>query len=286
MIARIFGFLKSCIHLIKILIMFSVLMMILYWIADLKSTSWDWMNFIKPVLEFFLNIGALISDKSIDFSVCVFKFKFPIALVIMLILTFVADFINDTILEKFEDKCNEANRTIKQISENAYNDKLNKQNTDIQKKITKYQILVLTSLKKKFSHEELGYNIDEQNKIMNNFLMEKTNVSPSLFEGGFLYEFDSFEEIDKVLEIFFRLIKSNSPLDYVICVQIKDKNPEKENSQLQQLASLRFENKIAMLSDTAFRYKYNSAHRYGTSQLGLFQKGNGTIEAHEFVEIS
>ena len=235
-------------------------------------------------------IGVLFKYRGFHFgqgfSVCIFKIKFPIALIIMLILTFVADYIKENIFEKLEEKGNDANRTIKKIGENAYNDKLNRQHTKQQKKINKYQILVLTSLKKKFSHAELGYNIDEQNNIMNRFLMEKTGVSPKLFEGGFLYEFDYFEEIDKTLEMFFKLIKSNSPLDYIICVQIIGENPENEINQLKQLASLRFENKISMLSDTAFRYKYNSAHRYGTSQLGLFQKENGTIEVHEFIEIS
>ena len=53
MIAKFFGFLKSCIHFIKILIIFLISMMFLYWMADLKAVNWEWLNFIKPVLEVF-----------------------------------------------------------------------------------------------------------------------------------------------------------------------------------------------------------------------------------------
>jgi hypothetical protein len=40
-----------------------------------------------------------------------------------------------------------------------------------------------------------------------------------------------------------------------------------------------------MLSNTHYRYKFNNGHKYGTSQLGLFQKENDTIEVFEYIEI-
>ncbi len=281
---KFFGFLKSTIDFIRIIIMFSVLMLLLQWIEHLTNSQWAWLNFIRPVLNFFLAIGELISKESVNVAGALFEYKYGIAVIIMFLLHFCANGLT-SLIETAEDKCDDVRRIINKNAENSYNKKLYNEHAALQKKINKYCISVHTSLKKKFSHEELGYNIDEQNKIMNKFLMEKTGISPTFFEGGFLYQFDYFDEIDKILDYFFKLIKSDLPLNYSICVQIEDGNKENAYNQIKQLVSLKLENKIVMLSDTVFRYKYKSAHRYGTSQVGLFQKGDSTIEVHEFVEI-
>lgn len=281
---KFFGFLKSTIDFIRIIIMFSVLMLLLQWIEHLTNSQWAWLNFIRPVLNFFLAIGELISKESINVAGALFEYKYGIAVIMMFLLYFGANGLT-SLIETSEDKCDDVRRVINKNAENSYNKKLYNEHAAMQKKINKYCISVHTSLKKKFSHAELGYNIDEQNKIMNKFLMEKTGISPAFFEGGFLYQFDYFDEIDKILDYFFKLIKSDSPLDYSICVQIEDGSKENAYNQIKQLVSLKLENKIVMLSDTVFRYKYKSAHRYGTSQVGLFQKGDSTIEVHEFVEI-
>ena len=42
-------------------------------------------------------------------------------------------------------------------------------------------------------------------------------------------------------------------------------------------------NKITTLADTAYRYNFNDICRYETSQLGVFQKENGTFEVHQFI---
>ena len=128
-------------------------------------------------------------------------------------------------------------------------------------------------------------NLDEQNKIMNKFLISKTAVNPTKYQDGFLYSFNDFNHIDDILEHFFKLIKSDAPLDYRICVQIISKNAAKEMEQLKELISLDFVNKITTLSDTVWRYKFNSSHRYSTSQLGIFQQGDGSFEVHQFEEM-
>ena len=38
----------------------------------------------------------------------------------------------------------------------------------------------------------------------------------------------------------------------------------------------------AMAADTSYRYRYNETHRYQTSQIGVFQYGDKTLEVHEF----
>ena len=37
-----------------------------------------------------------------------------------------------------------------------------------------------------------------------------------------------------------------------------------------------------MAADTSYRYRYNETHRYQTSQIGVFQYGDKTLEVHEF----
>ena len=41
-------------------------------------------------------------------------------------------------------------------------------------------------------------------------------------------------------------------------------------------------NKITMFADTAYRYKFNAIKSYSIEQLGLFQKGENTLEALYF----
>ena len=80
--------------------------------------------------------------------------------------------------------------------------------------------------------------------------------------------------------ILFKLINSNAPIEYAICVQVGD-----DSQKLNKLIDLKFFGKISMASDTAYRYKFNESHRYSTSQLGIYQYEGGTMEAHEFKEI-
>ena len=117
---------------------------------------------------------------------------------------------------------------------------------------------------------------------MNKFLINQTGVNPIKYENGYLYTFESFKDIDAVLDIFSRLSTSKAPIDYLICVQILDKNSGKEREQLNALIDLKILNKIATLSDTVYRYMFNRSQRYETIQLGIFQKEDWTFEVHEF----
>ena len=154
-----------------------------------------------------------------------------------------------------------------------------------QMKINNYKIMVSTSVKKKFSHRELNINLEEQNVIMNKFLIKNLGVSPVKFEDGFLYSFNNFSKIDNVLEIFFKVVNSTAPLNYYISVQVCSGDVEEEAKALKELNGLKIENKIIMKSDTSYRYKYNEFHKYGTTQIGLFQKGKDTIEVQCFKEL-
>ncbi len=282
--ANVFGFVKSLLQFLKIVLVFCMLMLLLYWTKNLANFDWGWMGFISPLLDGFLSAGKAISDGSLDLWGAIFEYKYMWALVIMIALYYIVHF-SFIGTEALEEACNEGHKVVKRMEERKFNESLKQEQANEQTAIKKYRIHVSTSVKKKFAHLECNVDLDEQNKIMNKFLMEKLLVTPTAYEGGFLYSFKDFDSIDNVLDVFFKLLRANAPLDYVICVQVCAGNAEAEKEQLKSLIDLKFENKISMMSDVAFRYKFNKSHKYGTSQLGMFQKGNDTVEAHEFIVI-
>ena len=168
----------------------------------------------------------------------------------------------------------------KLLYEKSFNKRLNKKIEKEQIKISKYMIWIGTSLQKKFTNSIKNIDTDEQNKLMNDFIYKKTGAKYQLYENGFLYSFDDFNQIDSVLDILFKILKSNSPLDYKICVLL-----DLDTEILKKLIELNHLNKITACADTVLRYRYNDFHRYGTQCLGVYQKDNGTIEIHEFYEI-
>lgn len=282
--SNIFDFLKSLLQFFKIVLVFCMLMLLLYWTKNLANFDWGWMGFISPLLDCFIGIGNMISSSSLKLFDAVFEYKYMWALVIMIALYYLVHFLHIG-AEALEEAYNEGSKVVKRIEEKKFNESLQQEQANEQTAIKKYRIFVSTSVKKKFAHLEFNVNLEEQNKLMNKFLMEKLCITPTQYEGGYLYSFSDFNSIDNVLDVFFKLLSSKAPLDYIICVQVCAGNPVVEREQLKSLIDLKFENKISMMSDTAFRYKFNKSHKYGTSQLGMFQKGNDTVEAHEFIVI-
>lgn len=283
-ILEIFEFLKNLLQLCKIFVVFSILMLLMIWVQDLTNQPWGWTDFIKPFIDLFVIAGAAISSKSITLFEATFEYKYMWALVLFVLL-YVISHVLMIALEALKETYGEGRKIVKKIQEDAFNKSLESQMVKEQEQIKKYQIFVSTSIKKKFSHKECNIDLEEQNKIMNKFLIGKTGINPTKFQDGFLYSFNDFKYIDDNLQHFFKLIKSDAPLDYIICVQIISENAAKEMEQLKELINLKFLNKITTLSDTVWRYKFNSSHRFSTSQLGLFQKGNGTFEVHQFEEM-
>ena len=283
-ILEIFEFLKNILHLCKIITVFSILMLLMIWVQDLINQSWGWTDFIKPLIDMFVIAGAAISSKSITIFEATFEYKYLWALILFILLYVIFHFLMIA-LESLKETYGEGRKIVKKIQEDAFNKSLARQMTNEQEQIKKYQIFVSTSIKKKYSHKECNVNLDEQNRIMNKFLIEKTGINPTNYQDGFIYSFNDFNHIDDVLENFFKLVNSDAPLDYIICVQIISKEKLKEMEQLNELISLKFVNKITTLSDTVWRYRFNKSHKYSTSQLGLFQKNNNTFEVHQFEEI-
>ena len=274
-----FNFFKNLLQFLKIVCLFCILMLLCYWIQNLTNADWTWLGFIKPFLDGLLDIANSIYSVSFDFFGATFEFKYLSALIILVACIYLVNLL--VILTNIlEGTYKSAHFACKKAEEVIFNKQLKEKITHKEKQITKYSVGIQTKLKSKFSHRELNINIDEQNKLMNEFIMQKTGVKPALYNGCYLYNFTNFDKIDTVLDVLFKVIHSNAPLDYAICIQ-SGENLE----QLEKLIGLKNFGKVTIAADTAYRYKFNAAHRYQTSQIGIFQNGDRTLEVHEFKEI-
>ncbi len=278
-IIGIFNFVKSTLYFFRIVCVFCILMLLLYWIQNLTHATWAWIGFIKPFLDWLLEEANKIYSVSFDLWGAVFEFKYLSALIILVISSYVLKLVEflvgvvENIYRGTRMLCKKTEQTLmnKQLHEDVKKEEL---------KLTNYSLLIKTRIKKKFSHQEISINLDEQNKIMTDFIKEKTSKAPMSFGGAYMYQFNDFEHIDTVLDIMFKLLNSSAPLDYAITIQVGD-----NLNQLGKLLELEHYGQVTMAADTAYRYKYNTIHRYQTAQVGLFQTGEKTLEVHEFKPI-
>ena len=63
------------------------------------------------------------------------------------------------------------------------------------------------------------------------FISSKTAVFPLKFEEGYLYTFENFEDVDTVLEVLFKVLSAQTPLDYNLCVQVVSNSTGNEKEQ-------------------------------------------------------
>lgn len=278
-ILNCFGFLKSFLHLMKIVFVFCILMLLCYWVQNLTNADWAWLGFMKPFLDGLLEFTNSIYSVTFDLWGAKFEFKYFSAVIILTAGVYLMNLF--IILSNIAEGAYKSARFVaKKTQEVIFNKELKVNITREEKKIKRYAVLIKTQLKKKYVHAELNVNLDEQNKLMNKFISEKTAVKPMMMNGGFLYEFIDFDKIDTVLDVLFKVLHSNAPIDYAICIQSGD-----DMEQLAKLSTLNHFGMISMAADTAYRYKYNETHRYQTAQIGVFQNGDRTLEVHEFKEI-
>jgi hypothetical protein len=275
----IFNFLKDIAYFLKIVGIFHIMMMALYWIQNIIGAKWDWMNFIKPSLDFILSIGEKIAPMTFNVLDATLEFKYVSALLIIALWTFGFRFIYIT-LSVLQDEYEEVHCFHKKMTEKRFNNNLKKIVVDEEKKIKTFAVIINTRIKKKFAHEELHIDIEKFNKLMNNFIFENTGVAGTTFKDGFLYKFNDMENIDKVLSVFFRLLKDNTPIEYSISVQAGE-----NIIQLAAIASFNLYGKIVLSADTLLRYKVNETHRYGTYNIGIFNNGENSLEIYEFQHI-
>ena len=278
---KFFGFLRSFLQFMKIVCLFLIILLLLYWIQNLTNAQWSWIAFLAPFFDFLLEFANSICSLSFDIFGTVFELKYLSAVIILTTGFFVMNLLK-YLVSFFEGVYKSAHFVCKKTGEAVFNAKLQYDASKHDKKIKDYSVAIKTQLSKKAVVQKLS--ISEQNKLMTDFIFEQTGVKPKEVIPTNLYcynqyDFYGFEKIDEVIDILFRIINSKAPIDAAICVQVGDK-PE----QLGKLMTLNNFKKITMAADTAYRYKMNKIQKYDISPMGVFQNGENTIEIHEFVE--
>ena len=279
---KIFDLIKNFFQFIKIALIFLILVLILYWIKDLTVSYWSWTKYFAPILIPLLDLSQIFFDGSADVFNSTIEYKYIGAVLILLILFFITNLVIQ-FCDKLKEFYCEGRKFVKKIEEKIYNKKLELVQNKEQNAIKNYVIYIATTDKKQ-KNRTVNIDLTEQNKIMNKFLIEQTSILPEVFENGFLYKFSDFENIDKILDIFFKVLKSNAPIDYYISVHSYEKSFETEKENFKKLISLGLANKISMFSQTAYRYSFNKTQKYETVQHGIFQKNDSTFEILCFEE--
>ena len=262
----------------KIVLIFSIMMLAFYWVQNILGAQWNWLNFIKPFLDFVLSIAEKICSWEFNLFGANFELKYIAAIILILALMYICNLLSD--LSNFLEKIyNELFIAAKKTQEKMLNNSMQKAAKKEQKKLNDYTIVISTKPKQKYVHMESSVDMEEQNRIMNKFMIEQTWIQPTVFEGGFLYKIEDFERIDYAIDILYKVMESKAPIDYAICIQAGD-NPE----QLKKLVELKMFGKIAIAADTLYRYGFNKEQRYNTTIVGMFQWEDKTLEVHEFIK--
>ncbi len=278
LILKLLDFLKQTIYFFQMLSVFFILMLTLYWVKNIISANWHWMDYIAKPLDSLLNISSVICSCEWNLFGSKFEVKYIIGILLLLTLSFIFKTIYD---QMYNITCAYKNLNIdfKRHNEKILNKKLHEEQKTNELKINQYSVFIKTAVAKKYSHVELNVNIDELNKDMNDFLFKKTGVQYIDFKDGFLYSYDDFSKIDTVLDALYKVIKMPK-IDCIICIQAGH-----DYKQLTKLADYGFYNKIVIAADTMYRYRFNKYHRYETATIGDYQNGNITIQLHEFKEM-
>ena len=240
------------------------------------------LTFITPFFNKLLKMCESICRGHSTIGNSVFEFKY-IVLFAIFVLLYVSTNLLTTVINKLEDTYENGVRLAKKMEEKALNKALQDNITKKEKRIKQYKIYISTLIKKKYNNSNFKVNLEEQNKVMNKFIIGKVGIKPVIYKDGFVYSFYDFDKIDDVLDVFMKVKNAKTPLDYYICVQAFGDNAIIQMSRLDRLISLKATNKIIMSSDTSYRYSFNENQRYKTCQIGVFQKENDTtFEVHEF----
>jgi Skp family chaperone for outer membrane proteins len=104
---------------------------------NLAGFNWSWLNFIKPLLNAFLNAGYAISQEEVRLFNAVFEYKYGIAIILFFTIYFVAQGLQ-MLFQALENLYSDGRRLVKKIQEDNYNKALTLQNTIQQEQIKNY----------------------------------------------------------------------------------------------------------------------------------------------------
>ena len=83
---KFFGFLDSTVQFFKIFTVFCMMCLLMLWANNLAHFGWEWLNFIAPLLNSLLEIGAYINDESLNIFGTLFEYKYLITFVLLCVV--------------------------------------------------------------------------------------------------------------------------------------------------------------------------------------------------------
>lgn len=281
----LFNLLKNIFYSIKVITVFFMMALLLYWINNTAHFEWSWFKFLSPVLDNLLHIANIVCPFSFKLLEVDFELKYVSGIVILLVIAILMNLLimGVNAIQVFYLG---TRALLRKSEEVALNKLLKSEMKRNQKRKNVFHVVINTYPKEISKYaQNLKIDMDEQNKILSDYLLEKFKKAPIKFEDGFMYTFENFESVDDVLMVLFKVINSKAPISYTICLQISTGNLAEDKKLLTNLVRLRLIGSIYSVSDTAYRYSYNYRKNFVTAQVGVFQEDNGTIEVHEFKNI-
>ncbi len=279
-ILKFFDVIRSLLHFLKMVCVFLIIILSFFWVQNILQAEWKWLAWFTPFLTNLVDFANDICSLSFNIWGAIIELKYISAILILLVFYLCLKLLN-FFTGIVEAGYKSTHFIYKKTKEIALNKELKENITREEKSINKYVVVINTKIKPKYTHKDINIDLGEQNELMIDFIKQKLSLEPVVSEEGFMYTFKDYSRIDKVLEVLFKVLKSSAPIDYAICIQVGN-----NMQQLRKLISLEHYGKITMAADTSYRYRYNDFHRYQTSQIGIFQYGDKTIEVHEFREFS
>ena len=90
---EMFSYLKNFVYFLKICSMFFFMLLILYWIQNIISADWTFLNIFSSILSSIVDFAASISDGKKEILGTVFEIKYIIALLLCTVVYYASQFL-------------------------------------------------------------------------------------------------------------------------------------------------------------------------------------------------
>ncbi len=263
--------LENLFQFIAVVMLFYLLLYTLYMMFTLGGSSA--FNFFEPAAKIITSISSAIWGDNNTVLFQIWEFITGILLITGLFL--ISQFLKQrfNVLSK-----NFADLRLDYLKneERRINKELHRDIQNMNKKISAC-VIYLELKAKDYIREKV--DIDEQYKILNQFLYSKLGVIPEKNGYGYIYRFSSIEKIDNELQYFFKAIHSQAPVDYLVILQVIENTFEESLYEISKLRNSGVYNKILMTPTTNLRYEHNTVKSYTTGVVGnyVFQGENHSI---------
>ncbi len=252
--------LENVFQFVAIVVLVYLLLYTLFMIFSLGGSSG--FNFFKPAAQVVMSISVIIWGGNTTGIFQAWEFITGVFLItgLFLILQFLkqrfsvlSKFFADLKIQYLKDEERKINKELRRDIE--------KMNKNIS------ACFIYVELKEK-EHIHEKVDIEEQYKLLNQFLYSKTSAIPEKNGYGYIYKFSNIEKIDTHLQYFFKAIHSQAPINYMFILQVVETSFGDALLEVSKLRNSGVYNKILMTPTTHLRYENNLVKTYSTGVVG------------------